>query len=146
MLILLFSLFLLLFMSSITLFGTIYGSHCIISTNFYFYLQYFQQKKFQFRQNKWITNKPYICYSQLFWTCIVSYHMKTSVDLPNQQGKHDQKNILVWCVCMLYMEGGKMPLMLYLARDIPLETGFLHVMFYRVFLTKNGRLLFPFFP
>ena len=41
-LILLFSLFLLLFMSFITLFGTIHRSHCIISTNFYLYLQYFQ--------------------------------------------------------------------------------------------------------
>ena len=32
--ILLFNLFLLLFMGPITLFGTIYGSHCTISTNF----------------------------------------------------------------------------------------------------------------
>ena len=30
----------------IALFGTIYGSHCFILVNFYFYLQYFQQKKF----------------------------------------------------------------------------------------------------
>ena len=30
------------------LFGTIYGSHCIISANFYLYLQYFQQKIFNF--------------------------------------------------------------------------------------------------
>ena len=41
--ILLFSLFLLLFMGLTALFGTIYGFHCIISTNFYLYLQYFQQ-------------------------------------------------------------------------------------------------------
>ena len=40
--ILLFSLFLLLFMSPTTLFGTIHGSHYTISANFYFYLQYFQ--------------------------------------------------------------------------------------------------------
>ena len=47
-LILLFSLFLLLFMSLTTLFDTIHESHCIISANFYFYLQYFQQKVFSF--------------------------------------------------------------------------------------------------
>ena len=41
-LILLFSLFLLLFMGPIVLFGTIHRSHCIISANFYLYLQYFQ--------------------------------------------------------------------------------------------------------
>ena len=29
-------------------FGTIHGSHCTISTIFYFYLQYFQQKNFSF--------------------------------------------------------------------------------------------------
>ena len=45
---LLFSLFLLLFMGSTELFGTIHGSHCTISTNFYLYLQYFQQKVFNF--------------------------------------------------------------------------------------------------
>ena len=37
-LILLFSLFLLLFMNSTTFFGTIYGFHCTISANFYLYL------------------------------------------------------------------------------------------------------------
>ena len=41
-LILLFSLFLVLFMSPTALFGTIYGSHCSILVNFYLYLQYFQ--------------------------------------------------------------------------------------------------------
>ena len=41
--ILLFSLFLLLFMGTIALFGTIYEFYYIISTNFYLYLQYFQQ-------------------------------------------------------------------------------------------------------
>jgi len=35
-------------------FGTIHGSHCTISTNFYLYLQYFQQ-------NKRIPNRPKIC-------------------------------------------------------------------------------------
>ena len=30
------------------LFGTIYGSYWIISANFYLYLQYFQQKIFNF--------------------------------------------------------------------------------------------------
>ena len=43
-LILLFSLFLLLFMSLIALFDTIYGSHCTISANFYFIYCTFNKK------------------------------------------------------------------------------------------------------
>ena len=39
----LFSLFMLLFMGSIVLFGIIHESYCIIYANFYIYLQYFQQ-------------------------------------------------------------------------------------------------------
>ena len=46
--ILLFSLFLLLFMGLTAFIGTIHGSHYIISTNFYLYLQYFQQNFFNF--------------------------------------------------------------------------------------------------
>ena len=42
------SLFLLLFMGLTVLFSTIYKSYCIISVNFYHYLQYFQQKVFSF--------------------------------------------------------------------------------------------------
>ena len=38
-----FNLFLLLLMGLTTLFDTIYGLRCIILTNFYLYLQYFQQ-------------------------------------------------------------------------------------------------------
>ena len=49
-LILLFSLFLLLFMNLTAFFGTIHGSHYIILANFYFYLQYFQQKVFIFNK------------------------------------------------------------------------------------------------
>jgi len=41
--ILLFSLFLLVFMGSITLFDTIYKLHYTISTKFYLHLRYFQQ-------------------------------------------------------------------------------------------------------
>ena len=52
-LILLFSLFLLIFISLIALFGIINGSHYTISANFYLYLQYFQQKVFSFSK----TNK-----------------------------------------------------------------------------------------
>ena len=44
--ILLFSLFFLL--GPTALFDTIHGSHCTISANFYLYLQYFQQKVFNF--------------------------------------------------------------------------------------------------
>ena len=47
-LILLFSLFLLLFMDPTALFGTIYGFYYTISTDFYLYLLYFQQKVFNF--------------------------------------------------------------------------------------------------
>ena len=43
-LILVFSLFLILFISPTVLFGTIYEFHYTISANFYLYLQYFQQK------------------------------------------------------------------------------------------------------
>ena len=46
----LFSLFLLLFMSFTTLFSIIHGFCCTISTNFYLYLQYFQQKNFSFNK------------------------------------------------------------------------------------------------
>ena len=42
------SLFLLLFLGIIVFFGTIHESHYIILTNFYLYLQYFQQKVFSF--------------------------------------------------------------------------------------------------
>ena len=48
-LILLLSLFLLLFIDSTVLFGIIYESLYTISANFYFYLQYFQQKVFNFK-------------------------------------------------------------------------------------------------
>ena len=35
-------------MSFTVFFGTIHGFHCTISANFYIYLQYFQQKVFNF--------------------------------------------------------------------------------------------------
>ena len=47
-LVLLFSLFLLLFMGPTALFGTIHRSYFTIPTNIYIYLQYFQQKVFSF--------------------------------------------------------------------------------------------------
>ena len=43
-----FNLFLLLFMDLTILFNTIHLSQYTILANFYFYLQYFQQKKFNF--------------------------------------------------------------------------------------------------
>ena len=49
-LILLFSLFLLLFMDPTALFGTIHGFYYTISTDFYLYLLYFQQKVFNFNK------------------------------------------------------------------------------------------------
>ena len=42
------NLFFLLFMGFVVLFDTIYESHYTISANFYIYLQYFQQKNFNF--------------------------------------------------------------------------------------------------
>ena len=45
-------------MGSTALFGIIYKSYYTISTNFYLYLQYFQQKSFQFQQTKRIPNRP----------------------------------------------------------------------------------------
>ena len=49
-LILLFSLFLLLFMGPFALFGIIHDSYCTILANFYLYLQYFQQKIISFNK------------------------------------------------------------------------------------------------
>ena len=44
-------------MSPTVLYGTIYRSHCILSTNFYLCLQYFQQKIFNFSKiNRFQTN------------------------------------------------------------------------------------------
>ena len=74
-LILLFSLFFLLFMGSIALFGTIHGSHCIISTNFYFYLQYFQQKVFKFQQNQRIPNKPLVFIIEIVRVCALKSNL-----------------------------------------------------------------------
>ena len=37
-------------MGTITIFDTIYGSYYTISVNFYLYLQYFQQKIFNFNK------------------------------------------------------------------------------------------------
>ena len=42
------------------IFVTIYGSHCIILTNFYFLYTVFSTKNFQFQQIKQMSNKPYI--------------------------------------------------------------------------------------
>ena len=55
-LILLFSLFLLLFINPVTFFYTIYECYCTISINFYFYLPYFQPKNFSFSKIKQIPN------------------------------------------------------------------------------------------
>ena len=40
------------------LFNTIYESHYIISANFYFYLQYFQQKVFSFSKISGFQTNP----------------------------------------------------------------------------------------
>ena len=47
------------------LFGTIHGPQYTISTNLYFYPQYFQGSatSFQFQQSKWYPNKPIVSFS-----------------------------------------------------------------------------------
>ena len=47
-------------MDPTALFGIIHGSHCTISTNIYFYLQYFQQKVFSFSKISGSQTNPYI--------------------------------------------------------------------------------------
>ena len=59
-LILLFSLFLLLFMSPTALFCAIHGAHFTISANFLPLSILFSAKSFQFQQNKQIPNRPNI--------------------------------------------------------------------------------------
>ena len=70
-LILLFSLFLLLFMGPVALFDTIYGSHYTISTNFYLYLQYFQQKVFNFSKKRGSQIDLKIAF--FFWVAFMDY-------------------------------------------------------------------------
>ena len=42
------------------IFATIYGFYCTISTNIYFYLQYFQQKVFKFSKLSEFQTDPII--------------------------------------------------------------------------------------
>ena len=59
-LILLFNLFLLLFIGLTAFFSTIHYSHCTILANFLPLFTVLLAKKFQFQQNKRITNKPFV--------------------------------------------------------------------------------------
>ena len=71
-LILLFILFLLLFMGSIILFDTIYGSYCTISANFYHSTF---SKSFQFQQNKWIPKQTMsVIFAILFYYLSYFYY------------------------------------------------------------------------
>ena len=56
----------------IALFGTIYGSKCTISTNIYLYLQYFQQKVFNFSKISGSQTNPksYFLLLLFFYTLI----------------------------------------------------------------------------
>ena len=47
-------------MDPAALFGIIHGSYCTISTNIYFYLQYFQQKVFSSSKISGSQTNPYI--------------------------------------------------------------------------------------
>ena len=49
-------------MGLIILFGTIHGSYCTISTNFYLYLQYFQQKNFNYNKTNGFQIDSKTCY------------------------------------------------------------------------------------
>ena len=55
----------LLFIDLTVLFSIIHNPHYTISVNFYLYIQYFQQKKFQFQQNKQISNEPLVMHDML---------------------------------------------------------------------------------
>ena len=59
--ILLFSLFLLLFMNPIALFGTIHEFYYTILADFYLYLLYFQQKVFSFNKISEFQTNPTCC-------------------------------------------------------------------------------------
>ena len=70
--ILLFNTFLLLFKSFTAFFDIIYKFYCTISTNFYLYLQYFQQKNFNFSKiNRFQTDLLYTFLHRLF--CFVDF-------------------------------------------------------------------------
>ena len=72
-LILLFSLFLLLLMGSTALFDTIYRSYYIILANFYFYLQYFQQKNFNFSKISRFQTHPQCVFGMMKFASIFYY-------------------------------------------------------------------------
>ena len=55
----------LLFINLTVLIGIIHYPHYTISVNFYLYIQYFQQQKFQFQQNKQISNEPLVMHDML---------------------------------------------------------------------------------
>jgi len=52
-------------MSPTTHFGTIYGFHCTILANFYLYLQYFQQKFFNFSKISESQTDPKILWKKI---------------------------------------------------------------------------------
>ena len=58
--------FLLIYFTIQLIFAIIHESYCTISANIYLYLRYFQQKFFQFQQNKWIPNGPSISHFSFF--------------------------------------------------------------------------------
>ena len=59
--ILLFNFFLVLFINLTVLFGIIHGFQCTISTNLYIYLQYFQQKIFNFSKISGFQTHHLVC-------------------------------------------------------------------------------------
>ena len=111
-LILLFSLFLQLFMSPTALFGTIHGSHCTISTNFYLYLQYFQQKVFSFSK---INGSQISPISSQF----INIDMTTFIEeKQTRMRKHDIKNLpYSMNKNTLYIPKGSSPLLLTILQD-----------------------------
>ena len=57
-------------MGPTTFFGTIHRSHYTISSNFYLYLQYFQQKVFSFNKiSVFQTNPKKSCFRYFFGLC-----------------------------------------------------------------------------
>ena len=102
-LILICNLFLVLFMGFIALFGIIHGSHYTISTNFYLYLQYFQQKVFSFSKiNKSQTDlKSVLCVVKLVFPFLKSYH--DFLLFSGVCGMHLYQNLIFLSLMCVYM-------------------------------------------
>ena len=97
-LILPFNLFLLLFMGPTTIFGIIHGSHCTISANFYLYLQYFQQKVFNFSKINESQTDSLSLSRSCSWICACSKG-KSSQKKKKKASTEADKSLQI-CLCL----------------------------------------------